>query len=348
MSSNKALVFRKVPNGLPVSGEDLVVEQAPYNSSAACPAGGIVLQSLYASIDPYQRSRMRSPDVKSYSPPFALGEPINGRGIAKVLGSESPAYKPGDLVIGFLPLQEFVVLNKDKIMMVRPLSNPLQLADIRDFLGALGIPGFTAYAGLYEIGQPRHGDTIFISAASGAVGQMVGQLAKLEGLRTIGSVGSDIKLDFITKELGFDAGFNYKTETPEQALARLAPEGLDIYYDNVGGEHLDAALEHMKDFGRVIMCGTISEYNNSESEQAYPVRAYSRIFSKRLTVRGFVCSDKGIMDRYNAEHQEKVQKWVKEGVITTRIWEMEGIDNATEAFLALFSGTNLGKVVLKY
>ncbi|KAK3324868.1 oxidoreductase [Apodospora peruviana] len=343
--TNKALIFKNIPNGLPIIGKDLTVEPVPYGP---CPAGGVLLQSLYASIDPYQRSRMRSPSVKSYSPPFTLGDPINGRGIAKVLKSDTPQFKQGDLIIGLLPIQQHVAYEASKLAFLQPLQNPLGISDIRVFLGALGIPGVTAYAGLYEIGKPQKDETIFISAASGAVGQMVGQLAKLEGLRTIGSVGSDEKLEFITKTLGFDAGFNYKTEKPADALTRLAPEGLDIYYDNVGGEHLDAALGHMKNFGRVVMCGTIAEYNSAGPGDRYPLRNYSLIFSKRLAVRGFICSDKGIMDKYGREHQEKVQRWIKEGKIVTTTWEVEGIENSGEAFLALFSGRNFGKVVLKY
>lgn len=347
MSPNKAFVFNSVPSGLPVIGENISVQPAAYDSDGVCPDDGVFLKSLYASIDPYHRSRMRAPHIKSYQPALEPGGPLTARSIATVLRSKNSAFHPGDIVVGPLPIQEYVALSGDLLSHLRQLHNPLGIEDVRVYLGALGVPGLTAYGGLYEIGKPESGQTIFISAASGAVGQMVGQLAKLEGLRTIGSVGSDEKLDYITSTLGFDVGFNYKKEKPAQALPRLAPEGIDIFFDNVGGEHLEAALCSMQDFGRVIMCGTIADYNNEREEQ-YPLRAYSYIFSKRLTVRGFIVSDKDIAPKYAKEHQDRVQKWIKEGVIRVKTWEVEGIEKAPEAFLSLFTGGNFGKTVLKF
>jgi len=345
MAPNRAFVFNSVPSGLPIIGENISIQLAAYDSDGVCPDDGVFLKSLYTSIDPYQRSRMRAAHVKSYQPPLEPGSPLTARSIAEVQRSENSAFRPGDIVVGNLPIQEYVALSGDLLPQLRQLDNPLGIEDVRIYLGALGVPGLTAYGGLYEIGKPERGQTIFISAASGAVGQMVGQLARLEGLRTIGSVGSDEKLDYIMSTLGFDAGFNYKRENPAQALARLAPEGLDIYFDNVGGEHLEAALCSMKDFGRIVMCGTIADYNR---EQHYPLRAYSYIFSKRLTVRGFIVSDKDIAPKYAKEHQDRVQTWVKDGVISVKMWEVQGIEKAPEAFLALFTGGNFGKVVLKF
>ncbi|KAI4283242.1 MAG: hypothetical protein L6R38_002284 [Xanthoria sp. 2 TBL-2021] len=347
MAPNRAFVFNSVPLGLPIIGENISVQHAPYDSEGACPDDGVFLKSLYASIDPYHRSRMRPPHIKSYQPALEPGAPLTARSIAVVLRSESSAFRQGDIVVGPLPIQEYVSVSADLLCQLKQLDNPLGIEDIRVYLGALGVPGLTAYGGLYEIGKPERGQTIFISAASGAVGQMVGQLAKLEGLRTIGSVGSDEKLDYITSTLGFDVGFNYKKERPAEALPRLAPEGIDIFFDNVGGEHLEAALCSMRDFGRVIMCGTIADYN-TEREERYPLRAYSYIFSKRLTVRGFIVSDKDIAPKYAKEHQDRVQKWVKEGDIRVKMWEVEGVEKAPEAFLSLFTGGNFGKTVLKF
>lgn len=347
MAENRALVFRSVPEGLPVPGKDLVVEAAGYDRTTGCPENGVVIQLLYTSIDPYQRARMRDPSVKSYSPVYPMGQPLNNRGIARVLSSNNANFKSGDLVIGMLPIQEFVALDESKMAMVQPLNNPLGIKDIRIFLGALGIPGLTAFSGLYEIGKPKSGEVLFVSAASGAVGQIVGQLGRLEGLRVIGSVGSDEKLEYVTGTLGFDAAFNYKKESPTDALARLAPEGLDIYFDNVGGEHLDAAIDNMKDFGRVVMCGTIVEYNRDRS-QHYALRSYGSIFVKRLSVRGFVVSDKGFADTYARDHQARMQAWIKDGTIKTQTWEVQGIENAADGLLALFRGQNFGKAVLKY
>lgn len=347
MALNRAFTFNSVPSGVPIIGEHISIQPAAYDPDGVCPKDGVFLKSLYASLDPYQRSRMRAPHVKSYQPPLELGNPLTARSIAEVQRSEHPSFHPGDVVVGHMPIQEYVALSGDLLSHLKQLDNPLGIEDVRVYLSALGVPGLTAYGGLYEIGKPERGQSIFISAASGAVGQMVGQLARLEGLHTIGSVGSDEKLDYITSTLGFDAGFNYKKERPAQALSRLAPRGLDIYWDNVGGEHLEAALCSMKDFGRVIMCGTIADYNTGR-EQQYPLRAYSFIFSKRLTVRGFIVSDKDIAPKYAKEHQDRVQAWVKEGTIRVKLWEVQGIEKAPEAFLALFTGGNFGKVVLKF
>lgn len=197
---------------------------------------------------------MRAPEVKSYSPPFELGKPITNTGIAKILKSDTPQFKEGDIVrfSGTLPTEEYSVLSSNIVKTGEKIDNPYNL-DLKIFVGALGMPGLTAYSSFYAIGEPKKGETIFISAASGAVGQLVGQLAKHEGLKVIGSVGDDRKLEFIEKELGFDAGFNYKKEKTSDGLERTAPQGLDIYYENVGGETLDAAISAMNNFGRISM-----------------------------------------------------------------------------------------------
>lgn len=347
MTGNKALVLKKLPEGYPVPGEHLTIEPVSYDRDVPAPANGVVLQSLYASFDPYMRGRMRPPEVKSYTPPFVVNKPIVSTSIAKVIRSNSPSFSVGDLVIGAqgqLPIQEYIALNGDELARISPLHNPLGIEDIRVFLGALGMPGLTAYSSLYEIGKPKEGETIFVSAASGAVGQLVGQLAKHEGLRVIGSVGSDEKLDYIINELGFDGGFNYKKEKPAAALARLAPEGLDIYYENVGGEHLEAALDAMKNFGRVVVCGLISQYNAAP----YPITNLGNVLVKRLTIRGFIVGDANMGPQYSSEHQENVQKWIKEGSFKTLTHETVGIDNAAEGLVGIFYGKNKGKAVLKF
>ncbi|KGO74059.1 Alcohol dehydrogenase, C-terminal [Penicillium italicum] len=344
MAANKALVFKKIPQGYPVVGQDLVIETAAYDASVAAPDNGVVIQSLYSSFDPYMRGRMRSAEAKSYAPPFTLDKPIDSRTIGKIVRSNTATYKEGDLVIGQVPIQEYIALGEQDLVRIQKLDNPLGIEDIRVFLGPLGMPGLTAYSSLYEIGKPKKGETIFVSAASGAVGQLVGQLAKHEGLRVIGSVGSDEKLEYITKTLNFDGGFNYKTEKPADALARLAHEGIDIYYENVGGEHLEAALDALNNFGRVVVCGLISEYNSAP----YPIKNISKVLVKRITMRGFIVTDKGLADVYAKEHQENVQKWIKDGSFKVLIHETEGIDNAAEGLVGIFYGKNLGKAVLKF
>ncbi|KAJ5091251.1 hypothetical protein NUU61_006121 [Penicillium alfredii] len=329
MAPNKALYFKRFPRDI---------------LNVAAPENGVVLQSLYTSYDPYMRGRMRPVEVKSYAPAFELNKPIVSASIAKVLRSNTAEYSEGELIIGHVPVQEYIALDSNGLRYIRKLENPLGIEDIRVFLGALGMPGLTAYSSLYEIGKPKKGETIFVSAASGAVGQIVGQLAKHEGLRVIGSVGSDDKLEYITKTLGFDGGFNYKNEKPADALARLAPEGLDIYYENVGGEHLEAALDAMKNFGRVVVCGLISQYNSAP----YPIANIHNVLVKRLTMRGFIVGDPGMGDVHTKEHQQRVQKWIKEGSFKVLIHETVGIDNAAEGLVGIFYGKNKGKAVLKF
>lgn len=342
--SNKALVFKKIPEGYPVPGEHLTIEPAAYDANVAAPDNGVVLQSLYTSFDPYMRGRMRPAEIKSYAPAFGLNQPINSSSLAKVVRSNNANYKEGDVVVGFVSVQEYVALKAEELPAIEKLQNPLGIEDIRVFLGPLGMPGLTAYSSLYEIGKPKKGETIFVSAASGAVGQLVGQIAKHEGLKVIGSVGSDEKLNYITKELGFDAGFNYKNEKPADALARLAPNGIDIYYENVGGEHLEAALDSLNNFGRVVVCGLISQYNS----QPYPIKNIHNVLVKRLDVRGFIVGDAGMGDKYTVEHQKNVQQWIKEGSFKPLIHETVGFDNAAEGLVGIFHGKNLGKAVLKF
>lgn len=282
--TNKTLIFKKVPTGLPVPGEHLVVEDRPFDLSAAPPPGGVTLSILYASFDPYQRGRMRPAGTKSYSPAFELNGPVTNDTVARVLKSDTDAYKPGDLVVAHLPIAEYAALSaKDLGLIHRRVHNPHGLKELGLFIGPLGMPGLTAWSSLYEIGQPKQGETIFVSSAAGAVGQLVGQIAKREGLRVIGSVGSDEKLDFILNELGFDGGFNYKKERARDALARLAPEGLDIYYDNVGGEQLADAIEAMKMHGRIVACGMVGCLREFE--------VLALAGRRRVSVRLYMCAD---------------------------------------------------------
>ncbi|KAJ5679155.1 hypothetical protein N7462_007399 [Penicillium macrosclerotiorum] len=344
MNSNKALIFKKIPRGLPVPGEDLTIEQVTDTTNDAPPPNGILVKSLYASFDPYMRGRMRPIEHESYSPPFHLNKAIDSFGIGKVLKSRNDFYREGQIVIGELPVQEYSMLDENSITRIRFLENSHGLEDIRVFLGALGMPGLTAYSSFYEIGRPKKDDVIFISAASGAVGQIVGQLAKREGLKVIGSVGSDDKLTYILNELGFDAGFNYKKEEPKKALARLAPQGLDIYYDNVGGEHLEAALDFMNPFGRIVACGMISDFSGAP----HPIKNLHNLITKRLSMRGFIVSDPGFADAYLLEHQKNMQKWIKEGSIKSLIHETVGIGNAAKGLVGIFEGKNMGKAILRF
>lgn len=258
MVQSKSLVLAQHPVGLPVAGQDLVITTSDVDINAH-PPGGVVLKVNYISYDPFMRGRMR-PAGSGYISGFQVDQPVTNNGISTVVSSDNSRFKAGDVVIGYVNFSEYQVVDKSRADKeeraggISILQNPLGL-DEKLFLGALGMSGLTAYSSFYEIGLPKKGEVIFISAASGAVGQIVGQLAKREGLTVIGSVGSQKKLDFIKEKLGFDSGFDYKTEEPEVALRRilgeLGREGLDIYYDNVGGEQLDAAIAMASTWARI-------------------------------------------------------------------------------------------------
>jgi NADPH-dependent curcumin reductase CurA len=273
MVQNKSLVLAKNPVGLPVPGSDLLITTSEFDVNATPPEGGLVVKTNYLSFDPYQRGRMR-PGTGLYTTGYKLNQPIDNNAISTVISSSNPRFKAGDVIIGTAKFSEYQVIPKERADVeqapgggnggISVLKNELGLNPLV-FLGALGMPGLTAYSSFYEIGKPKKGEVIFISAASGAVGQIVGQLAKREGLKVLGSVGSDEKLKFIKEELDFDGGFNYKKEKPDEALKRLlgelGEEGLNIYYDNVGGEQLDAALGALGTFGRISksLCSDVFE-----------------------------------------------------------------------------------------
>lgn len=345
MSSNKnlSLIFRQIPVGEPKPGQDLVVEDVGADA-AKLPSDGIVVQMLYSSLDPYLRGLLRSPEKKSYFPPLPLNGPVLNGGIGKVTASNSDTFKEGDLIQGRLPIQQQVALSGDQLKGLRKLDTTNGPEDLSMYLGVLGMPGLTAYSSLYEIGKPKKGETIFISSAAGAVGQLVGQLAKHEGLHVIGSVGSDEKLEYI-KSLGFDDGFNYKTEKPLDALRRLAPNGIDIYYENVGAEQLEAALEVMNSHGRIIACGMIAEYNKPE-DQRYGIKNLMLVVGKQLTMRGFLVANEEFGPKWAQEHQTKVRQWLKDGSMSAKTHEWP-IEEADKAFVGMLKGENMGKAVVK-
>jgi NADPH-dependent curcumin reductase CurA len=346
MVQNKGLIYKAHPTGFPEVGKHIAVEAREFDVNQAPPPGGATVKVNYVSFDPYQRGRMRAPEIKSYAPPFDLNKPVTNSAIVTVIKSDNPKFQPGQVL--YSPrtwTEEYTAWTKEEADEAQVLDNKYSL-DPKLFLGALGMPGLTAYSSFYEIGQPKKGETIFISAASGAVGQLVGQLAKHEGLRVIGSVGDDKKLDFILKDLGFDAGFNYKKEDPSDALKRLAPDGIDIYYENVGGEHLEAAITSLKNWGRIVACGMISQYNKPPAEQ-YPIRNLMSVVAKRLTMRGFIVFDPDFGPKYHKQHQENVQKWIHEGSFKAEQSVTVGIDKSPEGLLGLFEGKNFGKAVLE-
>ncbi|KAI1334509.1 hypothetical protein F5Y15DRAFT_429340 [Xylariaceae sp. FL0016] len=334
MVSNNTLIYKKVPLDIPVPGEDLVIEELPFDLDAV-PLNGLIVEVLSASLDPYLRIRMRDTKVPDFAPPFNSNEPIVNGTISRVIKSDNEDFKVGDLVQTHLPFAQYAAISAEQAPSAVKVNNPFNLPpDV--FLGPLGMPGLTGYSSLYEIAKPKKGETIFVSSAAGAVGSIV----------VIGSVGSDDKLEFILKDLGFDDGFNYKKEKPMDAVARLVPEGLDIYYENVGGAHMEAALAHMKTRGRIVVCGMIGSYN-TPLEQREPVRNLIETFERRITIRGFVVSDEDFGRKYSKEHQTNVQKWIAEGSFTAKLHVTHGLEHAAEGFAEIFRGKNFGKAVLK-
>jgi NADPH-dependent curcumin reductase CurA len=286
------------------------------------------------SVDPYMRGRMN--EGKSYVPPFELGKPLDGGAVGEVIESRSPQLKVGDVVTSRRGWREYFTASPREL---HPVSREIQPLSV--YLGVLGITGMTAWAGL-QLGDVKAGDVIFISGAAGAVGNVAGQLAKLRGCRVIGSAGSTEKVKFLRDECGFDSAFNYKAGPVLEQLNLAAPDGIDVYFDNVGGETLGAALSALRVHGRIIACGGISSYNE-EKPQPGPSNLFN-IVAKRLTMKGFIIVDS--LPR-QAEFENEVGGYFRAGKLKNRETVAGGIDNAVDAFLGLFAGQNIGKMVVQ-
>lgn len=297
--------------------------------------GELLVRNHWMSVDPYMRGRMN--DLRSYVTPFALGEPLDGGAVGEVVASGDERFAPGQTILHQLGWRELALVPSDQARTV-----DLELAPASAYLGALGMPGFTAYVGLLDVAGLRDGDVVFVSAAAGAVGSMVGQIAKLRGSRVIGSAGSAEKVAYLKDELGFDEAFNYRDGDVHSLLAAAAPDGIDVYFDNVGGEHLEAAIFALHDFGRIALCGAISMYNATTPPAAPRNLALS--VARRLTLRGFIVRDH--TDRY-PDFAREVGAWLREGTLRHRETVVEGIENAPAAFIGLLRGENLGKMVVK-
>jgi len=299
-------------------------------------AGEVLVRNIYISVDPYMRGRMDA--RKSYAPPFELHKPLEGGCVGQVATSRNDMFQQGDYVLGMKGWREYYMSDGSELTKIDPSFAPVQ-----SYLGPLGMTGLTAYVGLLDIGKPRQGDTVFVSAASGAVGSIVSQIAKIKGCRVVGSAGSDEKASWLLETAGIDAAINYKRAGDlTGALGRICPEGIDIYFENVGGKHLEAALENMKQFGRIVLCGMISIYNSRQSEPG-PANL-SLAISKSLTLRGFIVRDHA--DRLE-QFRADMGLWIRECRIKWKETVMEGIENAPEALIGLFGGENLGKMLVR-
>ncbi|WP_033291048.1 NADP-dependent oxidoreductase [Amycolatopsis jejuensis] len=320
------------PHGVPTHDNFEIVDTAVPSPEP----GQLLVRNLLMSVDPAMRGRMN--DVKSYAPPFAVGEAMQGGAIGEVVESTVDGFAPGDHVLHQSGWRTHAVLEPKRVAKVDGSAAPLST-----YLGVLGMPGLTAYSGLLVSAEFTAGDTVFVSGAAGAVGSLVGQLARLKGAkRVIGSAGSAEKVRYLTEELGFDAAFNYKDGPVAEQLAAAAPEGIEVYFDNVGGEHLEAAIGSMNLHGRIAACGMISQYNATEPNPA--PRNLMQLIARRITLRGMLVLDHWhLRDQFLAE----VTPLVAAGEIKYSETFVDGIRNAPDALLGLLSGANTGKMLVR-
>ncbi|WP_103337266.1 NADP-dependent oxidoreductase [Amycolatopsis sp. CA-126428] len=332
MSTATEIRLASRPEGVPTNDNFEIVD-----TEVPTPGDGqILVRNLIMSVDPAMRGRMK--DVKSYAPPFQVGEVMSGGAVGEVVESHVDDVKPGDHVLHQAGWRTHAVLDAGRYVKVDGAAAPLST-----YLGVLGMPGLTAYAGLLESAEFKPGDTVFVSGAAGAVGSLVGQLAKLKGAkRVIGSAGSEEKVRHLIDDLGFDAAFNYKDGPVAEQLHKAAPEGIDVYFDNVGGEHLEAAIDAITVHGRIAICGMISTYNATEPTPA--PRNLAQVIAKRLTIRGLL-----VIDHWHLQQQfvTEVAPLVNSGEIKYSETFVDGIRNAPEAFLGLLSGANTGKMLVR-
>ena len=298
--------------------------------------GEVVIQNQYLSLDPAMRGWMNDSKA-SYIPPVGLGEVMRAIAVGKVLASKNPKFSVGEHVTGLLGVQEYAYSNGQGLTKVDPRLAPLPL-----YLSTLGMPGLTAYFGLLEVGQPQAGDTVVVSGAAGAVGSVVGQIAKIKGARVVGIAGGADKCRYLVEELGFDAAIDYKTENVAEALKMHCPKGVNVYFDNVGGDILDAVLTRLARGARIVICGAISQYNSTT-----PVKGpanYLALLVQRATMTGIVVSD--YYDRAG-EAAMVMAGWIQSGKLKTREDIVQGLDAFPQAFDMLFTGANNGKLVLQ-
>jgi len=332
MMRNRKIVLAARPSGLPRESDFRLVEE-PLPEPGA---GQVLVRGVYLSLDPYMRGRMN--DAPSYAPPVALDEVMVGGVVGEVMRSEDAAFAAGDVVEGPLGWQEYGVADGSALRKVDPGLAPISTA-----VGVLGMPGLTAYFGLLEVGRAAPGDTVVVSAAAGAVGAVVGQIARIKGCRAVGIAGSEAKVAFLTDELGFDAALNYKSEGDlDAALGRACPDGIDVYFDNVGGAVSDAVFGRLALRARIAICGQISQYNLTKPDLG--PRNLRFLLVKRARMEGFLVFD--YAERYG-EGLAQLGAWIGDGRLKYKEDVAEGIDNAPRAFLRLFTGENFGKQMVK-
>jgi len=326
--TNRQFTLAARPKGMP-SESDFNLVESPIPTPGA---NQFVARTLYLSVDPYMRGRMN--DVKSYAPAVQLGEVMTGGTVSVVTASNHPGFQVGKIVEGNLGWQEYALSDGTGMRIIDP-----DLAPISTALGVLGMPGMTAYFGLLEITNPKPGETVVVSGAAGAVGSLVGQIAKIKGCRAIGIAGNDDKVRHITEDLGFDGAFNYKTVSSyHDELSRLCPNGIDVYFDNVGGEITDTVISLVNPRARLSICGQISQYNLEKPELG--PRWLTTILRSQVRIEGFLVFQ--FLDQYETGQREMAQ-WIREGKLKYREDIMEGFENTPKAFIQMLQGANTGK-----
>ena len=295
----------------------------------------VCVQNEWISVDPYMRARMT--ERRNYKPPFELGKPMEGSAIGKVIESKASEFSPGDIIRSDYGWRDLFVASSKDLIKINPIDVPIQT-----YLGPLGFTGHTAYIGLFRIGDLKKGETVLISSAAGSVGSIVCQIAKIKGCRVIASTGSDEKVNWLKNELGVDVAFNYKKiENLVLHLKSLAPEGYDLYFDNVGGEFLESAIFRMKNFGKIVICGRISQMNASTP---HGLKNMAHVLVKRLTIKGFLIFDH--FDDYN-DFNKDMENWILNDKIKWKETIVDGLENSPKAFIDLLNGQNIGKMLVK-
>ncbi|KAJ3503200.1 hypothetical protein NLJ89_g8539 [Agrocybe chaxingu] len=332
---NGRVLFNSIPEGFPIPGTTVIYDTSEHIDPESVPLdGGFLLKTLELSIDPYMRGRMRDAKIESYVPAFELGEPLLGYGVGVVLRSEYPGIKPGDHIYGGLEHKEYAIRKDLNLLSV--IENPHNIP-WSAFVGVLGMPGMTAYIGWKEYARAKKGEVVFVTTGAGPVGSLVIQLAKADGLKVIASAGSDEKVQFM-KELGADVAFNYKTSSVAEVLAKEGP--IDIYWDNVGGKTLEAALDNAKIRARFIECGMITGYNTGYE----PIRNLGLIIGKTISLHGFLVFH--LEAKYIAEFYRELTPKVASGEIKYREHVYSGLESVGEAILAVQKGENKAKAVV--
>lgn len=327
---NQQVLLRRRPNGMPVPG-DFELAEAPLPEPQE---GEVLLRGIYLSLDPYMRGRISG--VRSYARPTELGEVIEGRVVGRVARSRDPAWHEGDYAFGGFGWQLYSAVPANGLLRLDPAEAPISTA-----LGVLGMPGMTAYIGLADIGRPKAGEAVVISAASGAVGAVAGQLAKREGARVVGIAGGAEKCRYIEQELGFDGAIDRRAPDLAGALDRACPKGIDVYFENVGGAVQQAVFPRLNDFGRMVMCGMIAEYNDTSLR---PGPNLGAVIRKRLRIEGFIVSDHR---RRFDEFRAAVAPLFRSGALKYREDIVDGLERAPEAFIGLLQGGNFGKLLIR-